>query len=130
MVVAPRQGAVAAHGRDRLILVGEEARQHHGSAGDEDRRILYRKNQGLLWWQTKPPLDVLNVARCRMGAKPLLNEPRIAPRLGHEFVWRDGENNWRRTSSSRKSYGWKSRFVEYRRTSGRSARHQGTVSRR
>ena len=91
MVLAPREGAIAAHGGDQLVLVEEEARQHHGAARDEDRRILDRQRQGLLGGQTKLPLDVLHIARRRLGAEPLPDEPCVAPRLGREFLGRDGD---------------------------------------
>jgi hypothetical protein len=91
MVLSPCEGAIAAHGGDQLVLVEEERRQHHGAAGDEDGRILDRQGQGLLGWQTKPPLDVLHIARRRVGAEPLTDETHVAPRLGGEFLWGDGD---------------------------------------
>jgi hypothetical protein len=35
------------------------------------------------------PLDVLHIARRRVGAEPLTEEPRIAPGLGREVLGRD-----------------------------------------
>ena len=40
MMLAPREGAIAAHGGDHLIFVKEEARQHDSTTGDEDGRVL------------------------------------------------------------------------------------------
>src|SRR5882724_7565076 len=97
MVIAPREGARAAHGGDQLVLVEEEARQHHGAASDEDRRVLDRQSKGLLRGQAKPPLDVLNIARRHLGAEPLTDKARVAPRLGREFLWRDGDAIGHRT---------------------------------
>ncbi|MNS03674.1 hypothetical protein D3C72_350170 [compost metagenome] len=37
MVIAPRQGAIAAHGFNQFVLVVEERRDHPDAAGDIDR---------------------------------------------------------------------------------------------
>ena len=42
MMLAPREGAIAAHSGDQLVLVEEEARQHNRATGDEDWRVLDR----------------------------------------------------------------------------------------
>ncbi|MNQ93603.1 hypothetical protein D3C85_1090790 [compost metagenome] len=89
VVVAPRQRAIAAHGRDQLVLVVEERGDHHGATGDVDRRVLHRQGQCLLLRQTELSVTVLHIAGGGVGAEPLAYQACVATCLRRQLFGAD-----------------------------------------
>ncbi|MND45163.1 hypothetical protein D3C80_360170 [compost metagenome] len=89
VVIAPGQGAIAAHGRHQLVLVVEERGDHHRAAGDVDRRVFHRQGQGLFLRQAEPSVAVLHVTGGGVGAEPFAHQACIAAGLRRQVFGAD-----------------------------------------